>query len=211
MAQDSDTSMQKNPVVTVEGRAVPIRGNDIDTDRIIPARFMKVVTFEGLGQYAFYDQRYGEDGSTREHPFNDSRYQGAKILLVNANFGCGSSREHAPQALARWGIQAVIGESFAEIFSGNCTAMGIPAVAVPHESIEALISRVEAHPETVINVNVREGTISADDLYFEFELPPASRSALIAGTWDSTSTLLSNLEDIHRTAAELPYLNAFSA
>jgi 3-isopropylmalate/(R)-2-methylmalate dehydratase small subunit len=172
---------------------------------------MKVVTFDGLGEYAFYDQRYQEDGSVKEHPFNDPKYQGARVLLVNANFGSGSSREHAPQALARWGIKAVIGESFAEIFAGNCTAMGIPAVAIPHEEVEALMSRVEAYPETEIHVNVRQGSITADDLSFTFELAPASRSALIAGTWDSTSTLLSNLDGIRATAADLPYMRGFAA
>jgi 3-isopropylmalate/(R)-2-methylmalate dehydratase small subunit len=204
-------SGSRKPVVTVEGRGIPIRGNEIDTDRIIPARFMKVVTFDGLGQYAFYDQRYDAEGNPKDHPFNDERFQGAKVLLVNSNFGCGSSREHAPQALARWGIEAVIGESFAEIFAGNCTAMGIPAVAIPHEDVVSLMDRVEAYPDTEIKIDVREGTIVADDLTFDFELPPASRSALIAGTWDSTSTLLSNLDKIKQTVSELPYMNSFSA
>ncbi len=210
-SEQTGSTATHNPVVRVEGRAIPIRGNDIDTDRIIPARFMKVVTFDGLGEYAFYDQRYDAEGNPKPHPFNDPRFQGAGILLVNANFGCGSSREHAPQALARWGIQAVIGESFAEIFAGNCTAMGVPAVAIPHEEIEALINRVEEFPETQITIDVREGTIVAEDLSFQFELSPASRSALIAGTWDSTSTLLSNLDKIRDTAANLPYMTGYSA
>ncbi|MFW5728280.1 MAG: 3-isopropylmalate dehydratase small subunit, partial [Spirochaetota bacterium] len=175
MAPEQGGSTAKHTkVVRVEGRGIPIRGNDVDTDRIIPARFMKVVTFDGLGEYAFYDQRYDAEGNEKLHPFNDPRFQGANILLVNANFGCGSSREHAPQALARWGIEAVVGESFAEIFAGNCTAMGVPAVSIPHEDVEALIDRVEEYPETQIAIDVREGTIVAEDLAFEFELSPAS-------------------------------------
>ena len=209
--QGDPSTGQRRPVVTVEGSGIPIRGNDIDTDQIIPARFMKVVTFDGLGEYAFYDQRYQENGSTKEHPFNDPKYQGARVLLVNANFGSGSSREHAPQALARWGIEAVIGESFAEIFAGNCTAMGIPAVAIPHSAVEELMERVETHPDTVIHINVRDGSIVADNLSYSFELAPASRSALIAGTWDSTSTLLANLDGINKTVADLPYMAGFSA
>ncbi len=212
MAPEQGGSTAKHTkVVRVEGRGIPIRGNDVDTDRIIPARFMKVVTFDGLGEYAFYDQRYDAEGNEKLHPFNDPRFQGANILLVNANFGCGSSREHAPQALARWGIEAVVGESFAEIFAGNCTAMGVPAVSIPHEDVEALIDRVEEYPETQIAIDVREGTIVAEDLAFEFELSPASRSALIAGTWDSTSTLLSNLDQIRETAGRLPYMNGYPA
>ncbi|MFP4483251.1 MAG: 3-isopropylmalate dehydratase small subunit [Spirochaetaceae bacterium] len=212
MAPEQGGSTAKHTkVVRVEGRGIPIRGNDVDTDRIIPARFMKVVTFDGLGEYAFYDQRYDAEGNEKLHPFNDPRFQGANILLVNANFGCGSSREHAPQALARWGIEAVVGESFAEIFAGNCTAMGVPAVSIPHEDVEALIDRVEEYPETQIAIDVREGTIVAEDLAFEFELSPASRSALIAGTWDSTSTLLSNLDQIRETAGRLPYMTGYPA
>ncbi len=200
-----------NPAVTsITGRGIPIRGNDIDTDQIIPARYMKVVTFEGLGQYAFYDVRFNEDGSEKPHPFNESRYQGAGILLVNRNFGCGSSREHAPQALQKAGIQAVVGESFAEIFAGNCTAMGVPAVTLSSQDMLQLMETVEQDPTTEIPLDLRSNTLTAARQSFTFSLPPAYRNSLIAGTWDSTSVLLDNLEQIHQTAARLPYVDGFA-
>ena len=204
-------SEKTNPAVnSITGRGIPVRGNDIDTDQIIPARYMKVVTFEGLGQYAFYDVRFNEDGSEKPHPFNESRYQGAAILLVNRNFGCGSSREHAPQALQKAGIQAVVGESFAEIFAGNCTAMGVPAVTLSSEEMLKLIEIVEQDPTTEITVDLRSNTLTAARQSFAFSLPPAYRNSLIAGTWDSTSVLLDNLEQIHQTAGRLPYISGFA-
>ncbi len=193
----------------VTGTGIAIRGNDIDTDAIIPARFMKCVTFEGLGEYAFYDERYDAEGNEKPHPFNDQRYSQAKILLVNSNFGCGSSREHAPQALAKWGIQAVVGESFAEIFAGNCTAMGIPALTMDHEKIEELMHLVENEPATVLSVRVREQIVQADRRVFEGSIPSASRNSLLGGTWDSTALLLSDRVAIRDTAQRLPYLNEF--
>ncbi|TVR31910.1 MAG: 3-isopropylmalate dehydratase small subunit [Spirochaetaceae bacterium] len=205
-------SEKTNPAVdSITGRGIPVRGNDIDTDQIIPARYMKVVTFEGLGQYAFYDVRFKEDGSQKPHPFNESRYQGAGILLVNRNFGCGSSREHAPQALQKAGIQAVVGESFAEIFAGNCTAMGVPAVTLSSQDMLQLMETVEQEPTTEIHLDLRSNTLTAARQSFTFSLPPAYRNSLIAGTWDSTSVLLDNLEQIHQTAARLPYVDGFAA
>lgn len=198
-------------VTKVSGSGIPIRGNDIDTDRIIPARFMKVVTFDGIGRYAFYDERYGEDGKPRPHPFNDEKYQGASILLVNKNFGCGSSREHAPQALARSGISGIIGESFAEIFAGNCTAMGVPAVRLSASQVTELMDRVEADPTVQIEVDVRAGTVTCEDRSWEFDLSPAYRNSLLSGAWDSTSVLLEGIDDIRETAARLPYVSGFSA
>jgi 3-isopropylmalate/(R)-2-methylmalate dehydratase small subunit len=204
---------QGEPVDTVEGRALPLPGNDIDTDQIIPARFMKVVTFEGLGQYAFNDARWDESGNPKEHPFNDERFQGASVLLVNRNFGSGSSREHAPQALARSGIKAVVGESFAEIFAGNCTAMGVPAITLPQETVQKLMRLVEEQPETWFSIDLRENTMTVrgkeTSEQYEFDLPPAYRNALLGGTWDSTSVLLSHLDEIRDTAEQLPYLNNF--
>ena len=138
----------------IEGRGIPLPGNDIDTDRIIPARFMKCITFDGLGQYVFYDERFDESGSKKGHPFNDEKFLDSSILIVNKNFGCGSSREHAPQALLRFGIKALIGESFAEIFAGNCTVMGIPTVTAPHDAIENIMMVVEEKPETPIQINL---------------------------------------------------------
>ena len=196
-------------VKQITGSAVPVQGNDIDTDQIIPARFMKVVTFEGLGEYAFYDLRFDPSGAAKPHPFSDDRYRGASVLLVNSNFGCGSSREHAPQALMRWGIKVVIGESFAEIFAGNCTAMGVPAVTVAPEVVRELVAAVEADPTTQITVDLPRSRIGVGDAGYDFQMPAAYRSALIAGSWDSTSVLLSNLEGIDATVKRLPYLNRF--
>ncbi|TVQ40748.1 MAG: 3-isopropylmalate dehydratase small subunit [Spirochaetaceae bacterium] len=197
-------------VSTLSGRGIPVRGNDIDTDQIIPARYMKVVTFEGLGQYAFYDVRFNEDGTQKPHPFNDPKYTGAGILLVNRNFGCGSSREHAPQALQKAGIKAVVGESFAEIFAGNCTAMGVPAVTLSADDMQEVIGGVEQDPQTEITLDLKSNTLTVGCKSYPFSLPPAYRNSLIAGTWDSTSVLLDNLEQIHLTAARLPYVDGFA-
>ncbi len=194
----------------VAGRAIPVRGNDVDTDAIIPARFMKCVTFDGLGEYAFYDERYDGEGNTKPHPFNEERFQGASILIVNSNFGCGSSREHAPQALAKWGIRAVVGESFAEIFAGNCTAMGIPALTMEHDKIETLMKLVEEQPDAELSVRVREQIVQVDRRVFEGFIPSASRNSLLGGTWDSTALLMSDRKAIENTAAELPYLSGFA-
>ncbi len=196
-------------VFKVEGRGMPIRGNDIDTDQIIPARFMKCVTFDGLGEYAFYDVRFDEQGNRKDHPFNEDRFQGANILVVNSNFGCGSSREHAPQALAKWGIDAVIGESYAEIFAGNCVAMGIPAIELPHESVEEILRIVKEDPTQEIRILVREQVVQIGRRTFEGFIPPAYRNSLTQGTWDSTSVLLDNPEDIDKVANRLPYVAGF--
>ncbi len=166
-------SAQTNPeqVARVEGSAVAVRGNDIDTDRIIPARFLKVITFDGIGEFAFQDVRIDENGTVTDHPFNNPAYQQASILLTNRNFGCGSSREHAPQALMRWGIQAIIGESFAEIFAGNCNALGIPAVTVGQSEIAELMSMVESNPDARISLDLVAGSVSALGYQCRFLLP----------------------------------------
>lgn len=201
----------QQPVKKIEGTGIVVRGNDIDTDQIIPARYMKVVTFDGLGEYAFYDVRYDEDGNKKPHPFNDARYEGASVLIVNSNFGCGSSREHAPQALMRSGIEVVIGESYAEIFAGNCTAMGVPAVRLTHEEVEEIMSAVENDPTTRITVDLPKGTVDVGGREYQFDIPPAYLNALTAGTWDSTSVLLSSLSDIEETMQSIPYLNGFAS
>src|SRR6059058_4973495 len=141
-------------ITQVSGTAVPIRGNDIDTDRIIPARYLKEVTFARMGDYPFFDERFDASGRKKDHPFNDPEYQGASILFVNKNFGCGSSREHAPQALYRFGIQAIVGESFAAIFAGNCVMMGLPAVTVSSAEIEELMQSSEKNPQTVYAIDL---------------------------------------------------------
>ena len=193
----------------ISGRCIPLPGDDIDTDRIIPARYLKCVTFEELGQYAFYDERFDEDGGEKIHPLNDGRYKGGEILLVNSNFGCGSSREHAPQSLMRMGIRALIGESFAEIFAGNCTALGIPAVMLDTSHIEYLISIVEEAPSSNITIDMEEQTVSAGTRNFTFSMPESYRKSLVSGTWDTTSVLLENRVSIEKTASNIPYLAGY--
>jgi len=193
-------------VEQVSGTAVPVRGNEIDTDQIIPARFLKAVSFEGLGQFAFFDQRF--DGETPlEHPFNDERFAGASVLVVNANFGCGSSREHAPQALKRWGIDAIVGESFAEIFAGNCLGLGVPTVTLSHEDVTALQEWVEEHPDDEVSVDIVTETVSVGDTAFEANVDDAQREALVEGLWDTTTLMRANQETVRETAESLPYVN----
>ncbi|WP_049981276.1 3-isopropylmalate dehydratase small subunit [Halolamina rubra] len=211
----SDGGVDAPAVERVTGTGVPVRGNDIDTDQIIPARFLKVLTFEGLGEFAFFDQRYETTGpdadggevaeNPTDHPFNDPEFGDANVLVVNANFGCGSSREHAPQALQRWGIDAVVGESFAEIFAGNCLALGIPTVTADSEAIAALQDRVEAEPDTEITVDVAAETVTYADREIDAAVDPAQRQSLVAGEWDTTALLGSNPEQVAETAASLPY------
>ena len=197
-------------IVKVEGSAVPMRGNDIDTDRIIPARYLKEVSFARMGEYPFYDERFDAAGRKKDHPFNDPEYKGAAILFVNKNFGCGSSREHAPQALHRFGIKAIVGESFAAIFAGNCTMMGVPTVTVGAGQIEELMKSVEESPRTQYTVDLESKTISYGDTKIAIDLPETYRTALTAGSWDSTALLRANLEQVRKTAAKLPYMSGFS-
>lgn len=187
----------------VSGTGIPLRGNDIDTDRIIPARFLKCVTFDGLGEQAFADDRQQLDG---QHPFDLAQYQGANILVVNGNFGCGSSREHAPQALLKWGIEAIVGESFAEIFFGNCLANGVPCVTADRATVEALQSQLEANPQAATSVDLENLTVSCGDWSGQITLGEGARQALLAGTWDSCGQLVANQAEIATTATKLPYL-----
>ena len=192
------------------GRAIPMPGNDIDTDRIIPARYLKNVTFDGLGEAAFIDERAAERKAGRTHPFDDARYAGGSILVVGRNFGCGSSREHAPQALQRFGIRALVGESFAEIFSGNCTVLGIPVVRAAAADVERLQALVAEQPATEVTVDLEARQVAAGTLNCAADLPEGARLALVRGTWDSTTLLLANRDRIVATAGRLPYLNAFA-
>jgi 3-isopropylmalate/(R)-2-methylmalate dehydratase small subunit len=198
-------------ILSVSGTAMPLRGNDIDTDRIVPARYLKEITFARMGEYPFYDERFGADGKPKSHPFNDPRYKGASILLVNKNFGCGSSREHAPQALYRFGIHAIVGESFAAIFAGNCVMLGIPAVTVGSEEIEMLMKIAEIDPASGFTLDLETRTVSGGTEKLNFEMPESSRNALTNGTWDSTSLLLENLGKVKAAAARLPYIGGFSS
>ena len=197
-------------ITQVSGTAVPIKGNDIDTDRIIPARYLKEATFARMGEYPFFDERFDPSGRKKEHPFNDPEYKGASILFVNKNFGCGSSREHAPQALYRFGINAIVGESFAAIFAGNCTIMGVPAVIVSAAEIETLMKTVENDPRTQFTVDIEKKIITFGTQQIAIDLPQTYRSALTSGSWDSTALLRANLDQVKKTAAKLPYTTRFA-
>jgi 3-isopropylmalate/(R)-2-methylmalate dehydratase small subunit len=190
----------------VTGTAVYVPGSDIDTDRIIPARFMKCVTFDGLGAYLFHDARVDENGAKKGHPLDDPRFAGASILLANDNFGCGSSREHAPQALAKHGIRAVVAESFAEIFFGNSTTLGMPCVAVSHDDIEALARVVAVEPKTPVTIDLVAGTVSAGNVTVRASIKPGARDALVNGEWDPIAQLLDGAAATKKVADELPYL-----
>lgn len=192
-------------ITQVEGRGIPVRGNDIDTDRVIPARYLRKITFEGLGEFAFEDDRKSID----DHPFDNKHYQGASVLVVNANFGCGSSREHAPQALQGWGIQGLVGESFAEIFQGNCTAMGVPCVTASAENIQALMAAIEQDPGQNIDINLRNKSVTCGDLTFPIQLPDGNRLQLIEGAWDATGMLQEASEVTQKVAESLPYISGF--
>jgi 3-isopropylmalate/(R)-2-methylmalate dehydratase small subunit len=187
----------------IAGTALPLRGDSIDTDRIIPARFLKSVSFEGLEHHLFEDDRLQANGG---HPMSNAAYAGSSILLVNANFGCGSSREHAPQAIRRRGIRAVVGESFSEIFFGNSVALGMPCVTASHADIERLMSLVEAAPATVLAVDLSAGTVSAAGATAPIAIPAAARESFLEGTWDATGMLLDRFEQVEAVARRLPYV-----
>jgi len=189
----------------IRGRGIPLPGDDIDTDRIIPGRFLRCVTFEGLEEHVFEDDRH----QNPDHPFNQERYRGASLLIVGRNFGCGSSREHAPQALRRWGIRGLIGESFAEIFFANCTAIGLPCVTVSAEDARWLREAVAAHPEMELRLDVETMTVQAEDRVLAARMPEGVRRQFLEGTWNSTFVLLEAGEAIERTAARLPYVAGF--
>jgi 3-isopropylmalate/(R)-2-methylmalate dehydratase small subunit len=192
-------------VVSVQGRAVPVVGDDIDTDRIIPARYLKEITFSRMGEYPFYDERFNPDGSKKDHPFNKPEYQGASVLIGNVNFGCGSSREHAPQSLVRWGIRAVIAESFAEIFAGNCIMLGTPALIASKDDVLKLQKVATDKPGTVFTIDLNTMEVKADGLTVKVTMPPSRRNALVEGTWDSTALLLANAAKTKEKAGVLPH------
>ncbi len=190
----------------VAGTGVYVPGDDVDTDRIIPARFMKCVTFDGLGEYAFYDERFEQDGRPKAHPLNDPRYTGAGILLAGRNFGCGSSREHAPQALYRHGFRAVLAESFAEIFFGNATTLGMPCLVMDGRDIRALAALIDEAPQTELNIDIPGGRVSIADTSFPALLPDHTRQALVDGKWDAIADLLEDLDAVRATAGKLSYM-----
>ncbi len=195
-------------ITSVSGRAVTVPGNDIDTDRIIPARFMKCVTFDGLGEFLFYDVRKNADGSDRAHPLNDARFHGATILISGANFGCGSSREHAPQAIQKYGFKAVIAENFAEIFFGNSVTLGIPCACAKREDIAKISATVEANPSTEVTIDVAKQEIRFAGQSVPATFRETARDALINGRWDAIGELLDGIPAVKETAKKLPYLAA---
>lgn len=188
----------------VEGKGIPLLGNDIDTDRIIPARFLRCVTFEGLGEQVFADDRQASQGN---HPFDQPQYQGAKILVVNANFGCGSSREHAPQAIARWGIEAIVGESFAEIFFGNCLAMGIPCVTASSGNIKSIQNLLQENPQIHLKLDLETMHLDCGHYSTNININEGAKKSLISGKWDSCAQLTQNISQIKAKSTELPYLS----
>jgi len=201
-------------IATVTGTTVVVRGDDIDTDRIIPARFLKCVTFEALGPAVFADDRAelaADPDPAVHHPFDRPEHQGAAILLVNRNFGCGSSREHAPQALMRWGIRAVVGESFAEIFHGNCLALGIPCLVAGHDQMLAIQAAATAAPAEGFRLEVAGACLSGAGQHWELELAAGPRQMLASGQWDATGQLVANAEALQATVQRLPYLQGFTS
>jgi 3-isopropylmalate/(R)-2-methylmalate dehydratase small subunit len=190
----------------LSGRGIPVTGNDIDTDRIIPARFLKAVTFEGMGEHAFEDARK----QNPEHPFNAAVYKGASVLVVGQNFGCGSSREHAPQALMRWGIRAIVGGSFGEIFFGNCVMLGIPCLVATQADLEWLQKAIGRSPQEPVVVDVEQQQVRFGDRVIKATVPDGPRNQLVGGTWDSTAVLLDAGAAIEATARKLPYVAGFA-
>ena len=198
--------MSLEKITSVTGRAVVVPGNDIDTDRIIPARFMKCVTFDGLGEYLFYDVRKNADGTDRPHPLNDPRFKNATILLSGANFGCGSSREHAPQALQKHGFRAIVAESYAEIFFGNCTTLGIPCVSAGRADIQRIAAAVAKNPAVEVVVDLVRAEIRFGGQTVKAGMRESAREALVNGRWDPIGDLLEGVGEVKRLAARLPYL-----
>jgi 3-isopropylmalate/(R)-2-methylmalate dehydratase small subunit len=199
-------------ITRIEGTALPMHGDDIDTDRIMPARYLRAVTFEGLERYVFEDERAGSAAGARSrtvHPFDNPSYRGASILLVNRNFGSGSSREHAPQALQRAGFRAILGESFAEIFFGNSLMIGLPCVTASPDEVRELMERVGERPDVRLRIDLEAGTCEMNGFRCAIALPGHARDALVTGTWDTTGMLLDRYGDVDRVAARLPYVAGF--
>lgn len=188
----------------VSGRGIPLVGDDIDTDRIIPARFLRCVTFDGLGTHAFADDRAALEG---KHAFDQPQYQGAKILVVNRNFGCGSSREHAPQAIAKWGISVLVGESFAEIFFGNCVAMGVPCVTADATIVKQLQELITTNPQANVTVNLETMQVQCGDFVGTIVMGEGARNMFVSGSWDACGQLVAQSAQVKATAMKLPYVS----
>jgi 3-isopropylmalate/(R)-2-methylmalate dehydratase small subunit len=204
--------MEASKRIKVSGKGIVVRGNDIDTDRIIPARYLRTTVFDGLGANAFQDDRADVKKNGGTHPFDDARFSGANVLFVNKNFGCGSSREHAPQAIMRWGngVQLILGESFSEIFYGNCVALGIPCPRVGEADMERAMTKIEADPTVSVSVDMAAKTATVGDFTFAFEMSDGVQRAFLEGRWDSTGELLGNRDAIRATAKGVPYFSGFA-
>ena len=199
--------MAVDRVQGVRGRALPMRGDNIDTDRIIPARFLKSVSFDGLEAHLFEDDRREADArAAQSHPVSNPAYAGASIMLVGVNFGCGSSREHAPQAIRRHGIRAIVGQSYSEIFFGNSVALGMPCVAASASAVSALMTLVERAPATELTIDLLQMTVAANGESYPVSLPAPAREAFLDGSWDATGLLLSDFDAVRAVARRLPYI-----
>jgi len=201
--------MGAEKIQIVEGRTLPLRGEDMDTDRIMPARFLKSITFEGLETHVFEDDRLEASRSGRVHPFDEPKYQGASILVAQRNFGTGSSREHAPQGLRRWGIRAIVAESFAEIFFGNSLMIGLACVTASPSDVEKLMSLVERDPTVVLKIDLKAGRCQGPGMAVTIAIPDHVRDTLMTGAWDTTGLLRDNYEQVNAVGAKLPYLSGF--
>jgi len=199
-------SANESIIEKVSGTAIPKPANDQNTDDIMPARFMKEITFANMGKYAYYDERYKEGKEIVEHPFNDKKFSGGKVLVAGANYGCGSSREHAPQALYRFGIRAIIAESFAEIFAGNCASLGIVGVTIPSKEIAALVEEIKKNPKINVVVDLKEKKVKYSGKEVACELIEGRRKAFLNGTWDALTILQQNKEGIKAVEEKLEYL-----
>ncbi len=202
--------MAGETVSTINGPGIPLRGSDIDTDRIIPARFLKCVTFDGIGEHAFKDDIKGLAQKGETHPFADERFANATILVANKNFGCGSSREHAPQSLKRWGIQAIIAESYSEIFYGNCVSLAMPCFTADHDTCARIQSIIEDNPAAELGISVSEATISIGGELIQLEIQPGAQGQFLDGSWDARAGLLENLDGVKEVAAKLPYVSNYA-
>ena len=197
--------MSAVPIAKLAGKAVCVRGNDIDTDRIIPARFLRCVTFDELGPSLFYDERFDDAGNSKQHPLDDPKHAGASILISDDNFGCGSSREHAPQAIQKFGLEAVIAGSFAEIFHGNSTTLGIPCLVMARPDRDRLCELVATNPDAEVSVDIEGLTVTCGSASFDVNIKNSAREAFLAATYDPLDNLLAAMDDIHATAARLGY------